>query len=116
MVVGTKDFKKSTKEFKKSTKLFGSDLPHCNHIASKLVACIWYTSHPSLVAAKEPFKHIEENQDHDSHASMRHVHPSHHLIITEVLHGNGRITRFDDNENNKTQKKHCSSTSQAHGH
>jgi hypothetical protein len=52
MIVGTKEFKKSTKEFKKSTKLFGLDLPHCNHISSKLVASIWYTSHPSLAAHK----------------------------------------------------------------
>jgi hypothetical protein len=32
--------------------IFGSDLPHCHHITSKLVACIWYTSHPSLAAQK----------------------------------------------------------------
>jgi len=29
----------------------GSDLPHSHHIAFKLVACIWYTSHPSLAGA-----------------------------------------------------------------
>jgi hypothetical protein len=44
------------------------------------------------MAAAEPFKQIEGNQDHDSHGSMRHVHPSHHLIISKVLHGNGCVS------------------------
>ena len=63
--------KKSTKLYKKITRkvqnctqklkkfrikkiiyIVGSDLPHCHHIASKLVACVWYISYPSLAAYK----------------------------------------------------------------
>jgi hypothetical protein len=48
---------------------------------------------------------IQVNQDHQSHGSVRHVHPSHHPIIRNVLFGNGRITRFDDNNDSSTTQK-----------